>query len=163
MRKSLVALFVLFSSFTCFSQNFKIENNELVLDQPIVFKTGNAELLPQSEEVLLNIKLFLQGKTYISLLRIEGHTSSDGKASDNQTLSEQRALAVSQWLQKNGVDCKRLIAVGFGSTKPLVSETAPEDKAKNSRIVFAVASLRGHPIGGNPVDGGGKVVAGPCE
>lgn len=59
---------------------------------------------------------------------MEEHTDNSAPESSNQKLSEQRALAVCKWLVENGIDCKRLIAVGFGSTKPVASNDTPIDK-----------------------------------
>ena len=95
----------------------------------------------------------LADKSAITLLRVEGHVV--GK--DAQARSELRAMAVAKALVKAGVDCHRLLAVGFGASKP-----AFEDAAQNTRMVFANAQLRGHAIGGAPVDGGGKVAGDVC-
>ena len=62
-----------------------------------------------------------------------------------------------------GVDCKRLVPVGFGGTKPVAENTTPDGKAQNRRITFVAAALRGVLIGGMPADGGGKVAGDPCE
>ena len=56
-----------------------------------------------------------------------------------------------------GVDCKRLIAVGFGSAKPVADNSTPEGKAQNRRVSFFNAALRGRLIGGMPADGGGQI------
>lgn len=157
--KTVLLLFGLLLSFAGFSQRFRIADNKLVLTDPVAFKGGTAELLPESETVLKNVKLFLDEKTFISLLRIEGHVAAEDAA---QNLSEKRAQAVVKWLVKEGVDCKRLLAVGFGNTKPVVAADAA-DKAQNTRIVFAVAALRGTAVGGMPADGGGKAAGDACQ
>jgi hypothetical protein len=51
MKKSILFLFTLFISFCSIAQNFKMENNQLVLDKPILFKSGTAEVLKESEDV----------------------------------------------------------------------------------------------------------------
>lgn len=141
---------------------FKLEQGRLVLPGPVLFKAGTDEILEESEEPLWVVVDYLEAKTYITLMRVEGHTD-DGDPAKSQDLSERRALAVARWLVKHGVDCKRLIAVGFGSTKPVAANDSPEGKAKNRRMEFVNASLRGKPIGGMPVDGGGKVAGDPCK
>jgi OOP family OmpA-OmpF porin len=72
-------------------------------------------------------------------------------------------MAICRWLVSNGIDCKRLIAVGFGSMKPIEDSRTPEGKAKNRRMVFELAALRGHLIGGADADGGGKVAGDLCK
>jgi len=158
MKKSSLLFIAFFLSCTaCMAQLPTIDNNGLVLNKPVIFETGTAVLKPESDEALLSVKAFLQAKEYVSLLRIEGHMASGGNENDNQSLTQKRAMAVCKWLIKNGIDCKRLIAVGFGSNKPVADNSSADGKAMNNRIEFKIAELRGHAIGGMPVDGGGKV------
>jgi len=143
--------------------NFQMEGGALKLPGPVVFETGSDKLKPESDEVLAIVQDYLEAKPKVSLLRIEGHTDSDGKREANQTLSEQRSLAVARWLVAKGIDCKRLIPVGFGQEKPIADNATPEGKAQNRRTAFVNAALDGKPIGGMPVDGGGKVAGDPCK
>lgn len=141
----------------------KMENGKLILDKPVTFKTGSAELTDEGKQALKPIKEFLTQKDYITTLRVEGHTDNSAPESSNQKLSEQRALAVCKWLVENGIDCKRLIAVGFGSTKPIASNDTPMEKAQNRRMEFIPAALKGKAIGGMPLDGGGIVAGDTCN
>lgn len=143
-------------------KTFTVENHELKLADPILFFNGGDRLKPESEKALSMVKDYLDAKTYITLLRVEGHTDADGDSAVNQKLSERRALAVARWLVAKGVDCKRLLPVGFGGGKPLAPNDTAENKAKNRRLVFANATLRGRAIGGMPSDGGGKAAGDPC-
>ncbi len=145
------------------SRSFRLEGSQLVLDAAVAFETGEGTLRPESEAALSQVKDYLLAKTYISLLRIENHGDGDGDAAAAQRLSEKRALAVARALVGRGVDCKRLIAVGFGQSKPIADNATPEGKAKNRRTVFVNASLRGRPIGGLPADGGGKPAGDACH
>ncbi len=147
-----------------FAQAFKLDGNQLVLPQPIVFKAGTAELdEAASLEALRHIQEYLTAKSYISKLRIEAHTANEGEPEANQKLTEQRALAVAKWLTAKGVDCQRLLPVGFGDTKPVAANSSPEGKAQNRRLTVVNAELRNRAIGGMPVDGGGKVAGDPCK
>ena len=145
------------------AQDYKIENGEVKITKEIQFKTASAELLPESDAALLIIKKYLDDKSYISLLRVEGHTDDNGNAQALQQLTEQRALAVCKRLVALGVDCKRIIPVGFGSTKPVADNSTPDGKAQNRRVSFINAALRGKLIGGMPADGGGVVSGDPCN
>lgn len=142
---------------------FEIKDNALVLPAPIAFETAGDGLRPESDVSLQHVASYLKEKSYISLLRIEGHTDSQGDPSKNQTLSEKRALAVGRWLVAHGVECQRLLAVGFGGSKPIAANSTPEGRAQNRRIHFVNAALRGRPIGGMPVDGGGRVAGDLCK
>ncbi len=155
MKKVVCLLAAYLISTIGFAQGYHLEGNQVNLDGMIVFETGTAKIKAESEESLANIKKYLDDKSYISLLRVEGHVSGSAK---NQALSEARANSVCAWLVGKGIDCKRLIAVGFGDTKPV-----SEMPAANTRITFVNAALRGHAIGGMPVDGGGNVAGDPCK
>jgi OOP family OmpA-OmpF porin len=158
MKYSLFFLFS-FCSLVAATQEYKLEGNEVKIDKSILFETGSATLKPESMAAFAIIKKYLDDKLYISLLRVECHTDNNA----GQSLSEKRALAVCKELVKMGVDCKRLIAVGFGNSKPVADNGTPEGRAANIRVSFINAALRSHPIGGMPVDGGGKVAGDSCD
>lgn len=149
MKQLITLAFILFAVNTIAQP--KIENNQLVLNGPITFKPGTDKFSNGVDSLLTQIKDFMVSKSFVTLLRVEGHVASGNDASD-QALSEKRALAVVRWLVDKGVDSKRLLPVGFGSTKPVSGSNA-----QNTRIVFALAALRGNLIGGMPADGGGKI------
>ncbi len=132
-----------------------LDGNRLNLAQPLQFKPGTSILQRGSDGPLSHVASWMAQKAFISVLRIEGHTLPDPKA---QTLSETRAMAVAMRLVAMGVDCKRLIVVGFGDTKPVAAPGA----LANERIEFVNAALRGRAIGGLPLDGGGRQAGDAC-
>lgn len=144
------------------SPTFTLADNHLVLPQPIAFETASDKLKPDdaTRAGLDHVAAYLAAKTYISTLRVEGHVGVAGK--DALALSDARALAVAKALVARGVDCKRLLAVGFGADKPVADASTPEGKAQNTRIDVVNAALRGHAIGGLPADGGGHVAGDVC-
>ncbi len=142
---------------------YELDGNQLKLPGPVIFETGSDKIKSESESVLTHVKSYLSDKSYISLLRIEVHTDATGSAEFNQALTEKRAVAVGRWLIAHGVDCKRLLPVGFGQNKPIADNKTAEGKAQNRRVAFVNAELRGRAIGGMPVDGGGKVAGDLCK
>lgn len=136
-----------------------LDGHTVVLPAPITFETGTAKL--NNEAALAPVVAYLAQKSYISTLRIEGHVSAG--TPDAQKLTEARALAVARALIARGVDCKRLLPVGFGDTKPAADNGSPDGRAQNNRITLANAALRGRAIGGMPLDGGGRPAADPCK
>lgn len=136
---------------------YELEGNRLKLPAPVDFAAGQDS--PRSEVALEHIRGYLAAKDSITLMRIEGHVSGP----DAQALSERRALSVAKWLVTHGVDCTRLVPVGFGDTKPIADGSTPEGRAQNTRVEAVNAALRGRLIGGMPGDGGGKVAGDPCR
>jgi len=120
-------------------------------------------LAPESDAVLLFVAKHLRARPRVTKLRIESHSDSVGRARANQVLTQHRAMAVARWLVAKGIDCRRLVPVGFGESKPIASNGTPEGRAQNRRTEFHVAARRGRPIRGLPIDGGGKVAGNPCR
>lgn len=140
--------------------SFTLDGNALTLPSEIIFATGAATLdETASSAALWYLVDYLEAKSYISTLRIEGHSSDAGA----QTLTEQRALAVATWLVAHGVACDRLVAVGFGDNKPVADNRTAEGKSQNRRIRVINAALRGRAIGGMPLDGGGQDAGAVCK
>ena len=136
----------------------------LVLEAQSLFQTGTDAYRAEIEAALQPVLSHLQEHPEVTLLRIEGHTDNTGRLSANQELSEKRALAVARWLAAHGVDCRRLIPVGFGPTRPLGDNITTQDgPRRNRRVVFVDTAVRGKPIGGMPVDGGGRVAGDACR
>lgn len=142
---------------------YEIKDNELTVPFVIAYESSKGTLKPESAEALQFVKGYLDNKTYVSTLRIEVHTDSMGGTEANQLLSEKRALEVAKALVAKGVDCKRLIPVGFGETKPRAENKTPEGRAQNRRTSFFNAALRGRNINGAAPDGGGRVAGDPCK
>jgi outer membrane protein OmpA-like peptidoglycan-associated protein len=73
-----------------------------------------------------------------SLVTVYGHTDNSGNLAANQSVSEQRALAVAQALVANAVASSRLLAVGMGSRMPLASNATPEGRDANRRVELRI-------------------------
>ena len=66
---------------------------------------------------------------------IEGHTDSYGSDEKNLDLSQERASAVKQYLLANmNIDQKKVMAFGYGETKPIANNETKDGRAKNRRI-----------------------------
>ena len=135
----------------------------LKLPGPVLFETGKDVLKPESDAVLQVVKDYLDAKPQITKLRIEGHTDNVGTPASNLTLSQARAYAVAKWLVAKGVRCNRLIAVGFGDTRPVADNATEDGRAQNRRTMFVNAELKGSPIAGMPIDGGGTLAPDACK
>jgi outer membrane protein OmpA-like peptidoglycan-associated protein len=73
------------------------------------------------------------------IVEISGHTDAVGSKPYNTTLSRRRAEAVKDYLTKKGIDARRIKAVGYGETKPLVSnDDEDEGREINRRVEFKI-------------------------
>jgi len=77
-----------------------------------------------------------------TVVAVAGHTDSDGSAEYNQTLSEQRAQAVSGYLGTRGVKAVRLETVGFGERQPIATNTTQEGKLQNRRVEISLLPVQ---------------------
>lgn len=134
-----------------------LKKDSLLLPGQIVFESNSAVLKPESDAALGQLKRYLDENPRVTKLRIEGHTDNVGQAAANELLSGQRALAIKVALVAKGIAKERLLAVGFGPTKPIADNTTEEGKAKNRRTEFRVAELGGKPYVNVDPTGGGKV------
>lgn len=134
-----------------------LKKDRLEIPGQIVFESGSAVLKPESDAALNQLKQYLDETPRVSKLRIEGHTDNVGQPAANETLSGQRALAIKVALVAKGIAKERLLAVGFGQTKPIADNTTEDGKAKNRRTEFHVAELGGKKYLGLDPTGGGKV------
>ncbi|MRG91395.1 OmpA family protein [Polyangium spumosum] len=142
---------------------FVLDGGRLVVKEPIEFELAKETLAPSSGPAVDYVTAFLQAKPDITLLRVEGHSDNRGSGAANLALSGQRAFSFARALVARGVDCRRLLPVGFGETKPVADNRTEEGRKQNRRMEFVVAALRGRPVGGMPVDGGGRIAGDPCR
>ncbi len=105
----------------------------------ILFDTAKSTFQQQTYPVLEAMTAIL--KEYPSSnFSIEGHTDSDGKDAANQTLSENRAAAVKNYLVEHGISASRLSSVGFGESKPIATNKTAAGKALNRRVEVKLVS-----------------------
>lgn len=102
-----------------------------VLDH-CTFETGKAILLPEAFTVLNELVEYLERKDD-ERIELGGHTDNVGGAAKNMKLSLDRALAVRQYLISKGIAENRLVAKGYGLTKPIASNKSAAGRAQNRR------------------------------
>ncbi len=114
-----------------------IKSGQSIALRNIFFETARYDLLPASNAELNKLLKLMQGTP---ALRIEvgGHTDHVGDDASNQKLSEQRANAVRSFLIGKGIDGTRIVARGYGESKPVASNETEEGRALNRRTEITV-------------------------
>jgi OOP family OmpA-OmpF porin len=103
----------------------------------IRFESGKADIVADSAGLLDRlIETALRCPTVN--IEISGHTDTDGEEATNQTLSEKRAQAVTDYMVRAGLPANRFLPVGYGSAQPIAGNDTDEGKAQNRRIDFVV-------------------------
>jgi outer membrane protein OmpA-like peptidoglycan-associated protein len=110
--------------------------NSIVLNN-IFYKINDFSLLENSF-VELNKVVDLLQKNPALKIEISGHTDNTGEAVYNLTLSQKRAQSVVNYLIQKGISKDRLIAKGYGMTKPIFSNDTEEDRSKNRRTELKI-------------------------
>jgi chemotaxis protein MotB len=118
-----------------------------VLDK-ILFDSGRAEIKPEGLSVLKRVVEILMTVTD-KLIRIEGHTDNipitgnlAKRYPTNWELSAARALNITRYLEKEGIDPSILSAAAFGEYQPVADNDTPEGRAKNRRIAIILLPMK---------------------
>lgn len=81
--------------------------------------------------------LFVKNSPGFAELLIHGHTDSVGSADYNLTLSQKRADTIKKYLVRRlGASSGRIVAKGFGESKPIASNGNFQGKRLNRRVSF---------------------------
>jgi outer membrane protein OmpA-like peptidoglycan-associated protein/tetratricopeptide (TPR) repeat protein len=110
--------------------------NKVVLNN-IFFDTNKFDLKPESIAELQKLVEFLTVNPTVHI-EISGHTDNVGNDQLNQTLSENRAKAVYEYLIASQVTPARLVFKGYGKTQPIAPNTSEEGRKKNRRTEFMI-------------------------
>jgi OOP family OmpA-OmpF porin len=98
-----------------------------------LFKNNGSELAPASHAELDSIAAILVEHPQATV-NIIGHTDSSGSAAYNQKISEDRANAVSDYLQEKGVKESQINASGEGESNPIATNKTAEGRSANRRV-----------------------------
>ncbi|MFM8349077.1 MAG: OmpA family protein, partial [Bacteroidota bacterium] len=112
--------------------------NKIVLNN-IFFEYNKATLSSDSYHELENLFSLLKESPTIRM-EISGHTDGKGSAAGNLSLSQERANSVVAWLVGKGISPDRLVAKGYGLTRPVAGNDTEEGRKQNRRTEFEILS-----------------------
>ena len=115
---------------------------ELTFEAALVFDSATAEIREEAGTVLQNIAILIAKLPPRFVLDVEGHADSRPITSSslypsNWELSSARAGSVVRFLEANGLQARRLRAIGYGTTQQLDKKV---DASINRRVVIKVNS-----------------------
>ena len=129
----------------------RVDTVEVFEDQLVLrvqFMTDSTVLLRRTLPALDTIAKAL-AYTPEAYWEVQGHTDNVGDAAHNRRLAEGRAQAVIEYLVRHGVARDHLRAVGYGDTRPVVSNATVEGRAQNRRVQIRRRTMAPPP--GRPV------------
>lgn len=121
----------------------QVTNKEITIRDQIQFALDSAVILPQSFGILTEVADTLIRHTEIKRIEVQGHTDNSGTAEHNKALSEDRAEAVKNWLSAHGVPLERLLARGYGQSRPLAPNVTAANRSQNRRVQFIILEKDG--------------------
>lgn len=122
----------------------EVMSNGCAVEQAAVLRGVNFEfdsdrLTYEAESILDKVaRTLLDSPGFV--VEVQGHTDSQGGDFYNQNLSEARARSVRKYLMGKGVDGIRMIATGYGETRPVADNDTREGRAENRRVELLVVS-----------------------
>jgi outer membrane protein OmpA-like peptidoglycan-associated protein len=117
----------------------------------VLFDTGKYTLKPGAREKLAKVAGILLAYPGLNIA-VGGYTDNVGGDSMNQTLSENRAGSVRDYLVQQGVATNSVSARGFGNTLPVTSNDTSSGRQQNRRVELLVSGEAiGSPV--NPTTG----------
>ncbi|MDP5071133.1 MAG: OmpA family protein, partial [Congregibacter sp.] len=115
---------------------------EIKIPARMLFPSGSRSLLASSIPMLQRLADTLNALP--NEVVVQGHTDNqpirNGQFPSNWELSTARAAAVARVFEDEGVDPRRLSAVGFGPNRPIADNASEEGQAENRRVVVLVRS-----------------------
>lgn len=117
---------------------FREGNNIILRLTGLTFDSGQSQIKPASFDLLGKVEKAIDVFPRSELI-IEGHTDSFGGDDFNQKLSQERAESVQQYMiNAMRIPTYRLIATGYGETRPVASNETESGRTRNRRIDIVI-------------------------
>ncbi len=121
----------------------------VTFDSGILFGFDSSTLRAQARNNLGDLARVLAADSEDYEILVAGHTDNSGAEAYNQTLSERRAAAASDFLVTSGIPSSQIRIEGLGEMEPLASNENPAGQQANRRVevaIFASAAYRDEAI-----------------
>jgi len=115
----------------------KIEIGNVIILKNIFFDFDKATIRPESANELERLIKLLNDNPTIKI-ELGSHTDSKGSDDYNMKLSDSRSKSVVDYLIGKGISTARLVAKGYGETKPIDTNDTDEGRQNNRRTEFKI-------------------------
>ncbi|HEX6531369.1 MAG TPA: OmpA family protein [Nitrospira sp.] len=117
------------------------------------YESGDARINPEGYHTLDQLVEVVKAAPPEQLIRVEGHAdnmeigpSLKSQYATNWDLSKARATGVLRYLvEKGGIDSARISSIGYGATKPLISNATEAGRSRNRRVEVVLYSPNAAP------------------
>lgn len=118
-----------------------LEANSLLitLDSGVLFDVDKYDIRPEAQETLNQLAKLLT-EAGITAFEIDGHTDSNADDDYNQTLSENRANSVKEYLKAQGVSAE-ITTQGYGESRPVATNETAEGRQQNRRVEIIIPTV----------------------
>ncbi|HSA58080.1 MAG TPA: OmpA family protein [bacterium] len=116
----------------------KREKEKIVITKKIHFEFDKAVIRPISFRILDAVVDIMKQNPDIRKVQVEGHCDAKGSDAYNIKLSQRRANAVRDYLIAHGIEADRLVAIGYGESRPVADNGTAEGRARNRRVEFTI-------------------------
>ncbi len=116
---------------------FSTDSMMVTLPSAVLFESGSNTIRSGGRVILDNLIGDLRNYKDVTI-SVSGHTDDRGKAEANQELSFLRSEAVAEYLSKNLGDRYRLLAIGYGESRPIAENDSKTNRQRNRRIEIKI-------------------------
>lgn len=109
------------------------EDNLALRINNLFFGTKEYNLAPASYPELQRLSMLIKLQPYLNV-EISGHTDNNGEEDYNLVLSQKRASMVKDYLVSSGCIAAQIEIKGYGSSRPLASNTTEKGRYINRRV-----------------------------
>jgi outer membrane protein OmpA-like peptidoglycan-associated protein len=127
-------------------KDVKLTATAILIDKRVDFGLDSDRILPASMAMLDAVAAVLRENPWMTKVRVEVHTDSEGTEEGNLKLTLARANSVITYLASKGVESTRLEPSGRGESRPIATNNNPAGRAKNRRVEFYITENAGVPV-----------------
>jgi len=124
-------------------KGIELTASEIRIAGKINFPRDSDQINADSFTLIDSLAKVMSEHPYLTKVRVEGHTDSEGVDTINLELSRRRAAAVAAYLVTKGIAPARLVSQGYGESRPLMKNDTPNGRAKNRRVEFKIVEVNG--------------------